>query len=319
MAGLTFRSPRAFVIGAVLASMTRLAIWGELRGDAPTDPATSRRTLGRPFACADYGGKRVCLVDTEGQVTWEYPADGPQDIWILKNGNVLFSHVGGATEVTRDRQVVWKYQTAEKNEVHACQPLPDGKVMVAESGPMRLIEVDREGRVTHEVKLTTATDRTHLQMRGARKLSDGHYLVGQFGDGVVREYDGSGKIVREFAQPMAFVGIRLSDGNTLIASGDAHRILEVDRNGRVVWEVTENELAGNPLRFIAGMQRLANGNTLVCNWGGHGHIGKQPQIFEITRDKKIVGEFFDYARLNTVSGVFVAEDGADPAAFQVQR
>ncbi len=137
----------------VLTAMTCLvlALWACANAGSADEPATSgprRMTLGRPFACADYGGSKICLVDKDGRITWEYPATGPQDVWVLPNGNILFSHVKGATEVTRQKEVVWEYKTAEANEVHACQPLPDGVVMVAESGPMRIVEVDRDGKIT---------------------------------------------------------------------------------------------------------------------------------------------------------------------------
>ena len=278
-----------------------------------------RLTLGKPFACADYGGNKVCLVDAAGRITWQMPAQRPQDVWVLSGGNILFSHLRGATEVTRDKKVVWQYTTAAGNEVHACQPLPEGRVMVAESGPMRIIEVDRQGRITKTVKLTTECKNTHAQMRVARKLRNGNYLVGQYSDGVVRQYDGDGKIVWETKQKMAFSGIRLPGGNTLVAAGDGHRIVEVDEQGKVVWEIKENDLPGNPMRFVAGVQRLSNGNTLVCNWGGHGHVGQQPQIFEVTRDKKVVGEVFDFKQFGTISGVFLLGAEGDPANFEVLR
>ena len=41
------------------------------------------------------------------------------------------------------------------------------------------------------------------------------------------------------------------------------------------------------------MHRLPNGNTVVCNWGGHGHRGKQAQIFEITKEKELVAQVYD--------------------------
>ena len=82
-------------------------------------------------------------------------------------------------------------------------------------------------------------------MRAVRKLANGHYLVGQYQDGVVREYDATGKIVGEIAIEMPFGGIRLPDGHTLIGAGDAHRIVEVDEKGKDVWEVKENDLPGN--------------------------------------------------------------------------
>jgi len=141
----------------------------------------------------------------------------------------------------------------------------------------------------------------------------------QYGDGVVREYGPTGGIVREIPQKMAFGGIRLPNGNTLIATGDAHRIIEVDSEDKVVWEIKENDLPGNPLRFVAGLQRLPNGNTLVCNWGGHGHIGQQPQIFEVTRDKKVVGEVFDFTQFKTISGVFAIGLSGDATKYEILR
>ncbi len=278
-----------------------------------------RLTLGKPFACADYGGNKVCLVDERGKIAWQVAAERPQDVWVLKSGNILFSHVKGAREVTRDKKTVWEYATAAGNEVHACQPLPDGIVMVAESGPMRIVEVDRQGKIVRKVQLVTQCKNTHGQMRAARKLASGNYLVGQYSDGAVREYDPQGKIVWEFGQKMAFGGIRLPGGNTLVATGDDHRIVEVDKDGKVVWEVRENDLPGSPLRFVAGLQRLPNGNTVVCNWGGHGHVGAQPQIVEITPDKKVAGEVFDFGQFGTISGVYVMGLDSDPAQFESLR
>lgn len=307
---------RSVALAAVAAGLVLLNAAGaaERANDGPP-----RLTLGRPFACTDYGGKKVCLVDADGKITWQVPAVGPQDVWILPDGNILFSYVKGVKELTLDKNVVWEYKTADENEIHACQPLPDGMVMIAESGPMRIIEVDRQGKITKEVKLATKAERTHLQMRVARKLPSGNFIVGQYGDGVVREYGPTGEIVREIPQPMAFSGIWLPNGNTLIAAGDAHRIVEVDPDGKVVWQINENDLPGNPLRFVAGLQRLPNGNTVVCNWGGHGHVGGQPQVFEVTPDKRVVGEIFDFTQFGTISGIYVMDVPGDPTRFEILR
>jgi outer membrane protein assembly factor BamB len=284
-------------------------------GEAPKEP----QQLGHAFLCADYGAGKVYLVNKEGKIEWEFKALGAQDVWMLPNGNILVSHVKGVREVTHEGQVAWEFKTAPKNEVHACQPLPDGVVMIAESGPCRLIEVNRKNEIVHEVKLTTNCTNTHGQMRAARKLANGNYIVGQYSDRVVREYDRAGKIVWEFKHRNAFAGVRLPNGNTLIATGDAHRVLEVDRAGKVVWEIAENELPGNPLRFVAGLQRLANGNTVICNWGGHGHVGKQPQIVEVTRDKKVVSVLYDNKRFKTISGVCILDEKGDSTRFGLLR
>jgi outer membrane protein assembly factor BamB len=277
------------------------------------------RHLPYRFITTDYGGNKVCVVGADGKIEWSYPARRPQDAWLLPNGNILLTQVHAVQEVTPDKKVAWEYKTAKGNEIHACQPLPDDLVMIIESGPFRIIEVDRDGKIAKEVKLQTKQKRAHGQNRNCRKLANGNYLVGQYSDQVIREYDPTGKIVWEFKHKNAFGGIRLKNGNTLISTGDAHRVVEVDPKGNVVWEIRENELPGNPLRFVAGMQRLANGNTLICNWGGHGHVGQQPQIVEVSRDKKVVSELWDDQQFKTISGVFVIGEKGDVRNFGLTR
>src|SRR5689334_16836700 len=101
-----------------------------------------------PFLCCDYNGGKVCVVSAAGEIEWEFAAKNPQDCWKLPNGNILFAYMGGAKEVVpATKAVVWEYTAPEKVEVHACQPLPDGNVLVVECGTSRLVEVDRAGKI----------------------------------------------------------------------------------------------------------------------------------------------------------------------------
>jgi len=159
---------------------------------------------GRRFLCCDYPGNKVCIVSAEGKIEWQWDCKNPQDCWLLPNGNYLFCFVSGALEVTPAKQVVWEYKapTDVKVEVHACQPLPDGQVMLVECGTSRIIEVDRAGKITKEIKLATTPEvKLHNQFRGTRKLKNGHYLVTFKGEGKVKEIDGSGKVLRSISVP----------------------------------------------------------------------------------------------------------------------
>jgi hypothetical protein len=125
---------------------------------------------------------------------------------------------------------------------------------------------------------------------------------------VVREYDPAGKPVWEVAAPGGpHSVVRLPDGNTLIASADSGgatpRVFEVAREGKTVWEVRGDELPGISLKFMAGLQRLPNGNTVMCNWLGHNQFGKAPHIIEVTRSKQVVWTFADHQAMRTVSSV----------------
>ena len=101
--------------------------------------------------------------------------------------------------------------------------------------------------------------------------------------------------------------VPLDDGHLLITCGDGHKVVELDANEKIVWELNENDLPGNPLRLMAGCQRLPNGNTVFCNYLGHGHIGTQPQVLEVTRDKHVVWQFDDHAHFKSINQIFVLD------------
>ncbi|MBI5773895.1 MAG: PQQ-binding-like beta-propeller repeat protein [Verrucomicrobia bacterium] len=276
-----------------------------------------------PFLCCDYGGGKVCAVSADGKIEWQYDCKNPQDCWRLPNGNYLFCFINGALEVTPDKKIVWEYKapTDVKNEVHACQPLPGGNVMIVECGTSRIIEVDRAGKIAKEIRLTTAPDvKLHNQFRGTRKAANGHYFVCFKGEGKVVELDGGGKVLREIKVPGdPHEVVLLPKGGLLVTCGDGHKVLEFDAKGKIVWELNENDLPGNPLRLMAGCQRLPNGNTVFCVYLGHGHIGEQPQVIEVTRDKKVVWQFDDHARFKTINQIQLLDVKGDVTKGEILR
>jgi hypothetical protein len=189
--------------------------------------------------------------------------------------------------------------------------------MIAESGPARIIEVDRDGAVKHEVKLRVVHPSTHSDTRLVRKLASGNYLVAHESDGFVREYDASGKVVWEFEVPLfdkapkgghgpeawgnkLFSATRLANGNTLIGAGNGHSVLEVTPAKQIVWKVEQNDLPGITLAWVTRVERLANGNTIV----GNCHAGPaNPQIIEITPDRKVVWTWKDFTNFGNSTPV----------------
>jgi hypothetical protein len=166
--------------------------------------------------------------------------------------------------------------------------------------------MDRTTTISHTVKVTLGGG-SHGQFREVRKTPQGTYITSQL-DGKAREFDGNGVLLTTFPCG-SFVGIRLPDGNTLISCGDEHRLIEVNPENAIVWQVGQNDIPGNTLFFVAGLQRLPNGNTVVCNWPGHAGGSSQPQVVEITRDKKVVWQVRD-ASLGWISNIEIL----DPAA-----
>jgi len=106
---------------------------------------------GRPFLACDHNGGKVCVVGEDGTIQREFQCRSPQDCWRLPNGNLLFCYATGSREVDAEGRTTWEYRAPEKVEVHSCQPLPDGRVLVLECGTSRLIEVDRQGSIVKTI------------------------------------------------------------------------------------------------------------------------------------------------------------------------
>ena len=277
---------------------------------------------GHRFLCTDSYGNKIVVVAADGTIEWEVSYKHPQDCWALPNGNYLFCHSRGAIEMKPDKTIVWEYKSPEQTVIHACQPLPDGRVLVVENGSSRLLEIGRDGQIAKEIKLPVppANVKTHDQYRGVRKTAAGHYLVCRKGEHRVEELDGDGKVLRAIAVPGdVHEAVLLPSGNLLISCGDGHKVIEVDQHDKVVWELNENDLPGNPLRLMAGLLRLPNGNTIFCNYLGHGHLGKQPHFFELTPDKKVVWEFADHVHFKTVNQIQLLDVPGDVTKGEILR
>jgi hypothetical protein len=257
------------------------------------------------LASASYGKNIVAICDAEGKVLWSYKTAGGQtghaghhDIQFLDNGNILF-HENWTTiiEMTLAKKVVWTYDSSTMNgnkgkqvDVHAFRRLPNGLTMIAESGVGRIIEVDMDGKIHAEIKLLGG-GRQNTRM--VRKLDNGNYLVCTESPGAVTEYDAMSKAVWNYAiKTRVYGAIRLKNGNTLIASGGGASVVEVTPAGKVVWEIKDTVPDTKiTLKWTTFLTELGNGNFIV----GNCHAGeKNPQIFEITRDKKVVWQFNQY-------------------------
>ena len=233
-------------------------------------------TPGRPFVGATFTSNKIVVVDAAGKVEWEYEAPACMDVWVLPNGNFLYSSRSkGIIELTREKKVVWEYKTA--GETYTCQRLPNGRTLIGDNKNGRLIEVDTEGKIQREIKLQTAA-KEHGMIRTARWLTGDHYLVCQREDNIVREYDADAKVVWEYKTGGPMTAVRLSNKNTLITNA-AGEVVEVTPEGKEVWGFRAKDYPANVKGKAYGVQRLANGNTAICCQGS---------VLEVTPEKKVL-------------------------------
>ena len=247
-------------------------------------------------------GNKTVLLNEKSEILWQTKGYG-RDGFVLENGNILVSVANVAKEITRDGKLVWSYKLGKGNkELGTCVRLENGNTLVVERGVKpQLLEVGADGKIEVRVPLQPETANAHMQTRMARKMPNGNYLVPHLLAFAVKEYKPDGTVVRTIKTDLPelggrkernwpFTAIRVGDGKILSNLTNGNKCVEFDSKGGVAWRLDNSHVDGR-LADPCGGQRLTNGNTVICSYGQK--KGDMPKIFEVTKDKKVVWEYFN--------------------------
>jgi outer membrane protein assembly factor BamB len=210
---------------------------------------------------ASYGKNILAITDAKGDVLWSHKTAGPQrghtghhDVHLLPNGNILF-HDSWTT--------------------------------------LKEITLDKKVVWEYDCAKSNGNQGKRVDVHAFARLPNGNTRIVESSVGRVIEVDKEGKVVWDYLiKTRVYGAMRLKNGNTLIASGSGNSVVEVSPEKKVVWEI-KGKVPGTEvnLKWMTCLQERENGNFIV----GNCHAGPDnPQIFEITREKKIVWEFNEY-------------------------
>jgi hypothetical protein len=271
----------------------------------------------------------------KGKLVWQYSiplrtaTGGVQefdDVTMLSNGNIVYACMSGAGIVTPEKNLVWQYICAPGTETHSCQPIGKDSVLMVLNGPIGkvLIFNTATNKLLKEIIIPTKSTSPHGQFRHVRITDNKTIMVGLFAEKKVVEFDLEGKEIWSVDAPSAWSAIRLHNGNTLISGDGQGYTREVNPKGKTVWEFTK---ADAPFKIgnTQTANRLANGNTVICNW-----IAGNPkteewlgtvQVFEVTKDKKIVWALSSWNKpdLGTCTYVQLLDEAGNADNGEIQR
>jgi hypothetical protein len=91
----------------------------------------------------------------------------------------------------------------------------------------------------------------------------------------------------------SFCSLRNASGHTLISLTVANHVIEVDADGKVVWELREGDLPGVRINRTTALAWLPNGNIVFSNYAAR---APQPKLVEITRAKQVVWTYTDSSK-----------------------
>jgi hypothetical protein len=238
----------------------------------------------------------------KGKVVWQNlislrPSPGViqeyDDVALLQNGNIVYAQMSGAGIITPDKKIIWKFDCPKGTETHSCQPIgKDSVLLVLNGNPAKVLIINTATNQTlREIIIPTISTNTHGQFRHVRWTADKTIMVGLMKEGKVKEFDLYGKELWSVDAQSPWSAMKLKNGDVIISGDAAGYTREVDHSGRIVWELTQADVPFK-LYNTQTANRLANGNTIICNWvGGDKNISdwaNSVQAFEVTPDKKIV-------------------------------
>lgn len=234
----------------------------------------------------------------DGKITWSYnnPASKGEisDAILLPGGDILFAHQFGISILDKGKNITWNYDAPPGCEIHTVVPSGKKHLIFMQNGKKPKVVVMDRGtkRIVKEFPVEVRdTNSVHGQFRHARLTEQGTLLVAHMDWGKVREYDADGNVLLSLDVPRPWSAEPLKNGNILVCS--AENVLELDRNGKTVWQADAKILTDNRITSPQIAVRLDNGNTLVNNWfnqwnGPADPATVAPQAIEITPENKLV-------------------------------
>jgi hypothetical protein len=172
----------------------------------------------------------------------------------------LFSHLFGTCELAR-------------SQIHSILFVPQarlsvGNILVCDQSGVK--ELDRHGKTLWEFT-------TNAQYSwSARKLENGNVLIANTNYNQVLEVRPAGRTGGEIVWRLdqsnyPYDAVRTESGTTLVAEYYANRVVEYDRDRKIVWQCAVN--------YPISVQRLENGNTLICS---------NYQVIEVNPESKTI-------------------------------
>lgn len=285
---------QGFLLACLLATCCAVSAQA---GSSTTQP-TDQGLAGHDFMYAGESHDRKIFIVRHGKVVWSY--DDPtgkgeiSDAVMLSNGNILFAHQYGITEITPDKKVIWNYDTPAGYEVHTAVPIGRDHVLYIQNGDPAVVRVVNILTNVTEREITLAVRHpasTHGQFRHARLTDRGTLMVAHMDLNKVVEYDFNGNELWSFPADGPWGVTPLANGNVLITDRQGAR--EITRRGDSVWSVSPADLPQYPFASLQQAWRLPNGNTVINNWVNE--WDKSPknspgsfQAIEVTPEKRVV-------------------------------
>ena len=299
----------------ICCTVAGLALFGISR--VPVHAAEPSKIAHRFLAIDESRGQTLFVDETQPSNNWVIATPGKcRDYQLIGNQQLLLNASDGYLVYSLvTRKLVKEFHDARFGGAVSVRRLVNGHTVIG---------CNKEGITFYEIGADDAILRTVKfpalnTLRLARMTAAGTLVFGCNGT-FFAEADLDGKILQKIEIPGAkhiYQVLRKPNGNWLVSTGYGHAFVELDPAGKEL-----RRFGGDPspadmnFHFFSGFQVLKNGNTVVCNWTGHGRDDstKGVQLVEFNAEGKPVWTWHDPAAAGTLHGVIIL-DGLDASVL----
>jgi hypothetical protein len=193
---------------------------------------------------AEFQGSQVSIRDTKGNALKEFRVGGnPIGVQRLPSGNIFVVLQNRLVELDMNGAEKFSYNRPN-HDIFRAKKLPNGEVAFVTSGGA----YSRISAATQQVQKSFQVASVPVLFGSMDVLPNGNVLVPDFQQNRVVEYNGEGKQVAQFNVQWPNSAMRLSDGNTLVASQNTKKVMEFNRGGTIVWQYDSDGMVFNAKR-----------------------------------------------------------------------
>jgi hypothetical protein len=183
----------------------------------------------------EQGANRITERDTKGNISWEKSVTNPFHSQRLLNGNIFIASRNKIVEVGRNGNEIFSFSYPNETILAACKTRTNEYALLSYNGVF--LKLDSKG---NEVSKSRIPFPTNFGINGGAITQNDRVLVSIPTLNKIMEFNFSGQATWESTITMPGIPTKLPNGNVVAPSLNGSKIVEIQMDGKIIYESTPN-------------------------------------------------------------------------------
>ena len=183
----------------------------------------------------EQGANRITERDTKGNISWEKSVTNPFHSQRLLNGNIFIASRNKIVEVGRNGNEIFSFSYPNETILAACKTRTNEYALLSYNGVF--LKLDSKG---NEVSKSRIPFPTNFGINGGAITQNDRVLVSIPTLNKIMEFNFSGQSTWESTITMPGIPTKLPNGNVVAPSLNGSKIVEIQMDGKIIYESTPN-------------------------------------------------------------------------------